>query len=427
MGQRMSYQELTVLLLGDDSSDFNLLRSDIESIGCEMVSFPSPGAAQRFLLERPAHMAICDLSLEGVDRFLNVLAEEYPEIDKVALFDGNDTHSLLCGLSQGVIDRVIRAPQKAGEGLSVIRRGLLSAELRQQNQTIQEEASQKSQEWVQLNKALEDKVQQRTEQILEANEQLVANYRSVVRMFSTLATRRLGVKASGDNVRLNKILVTVAAKAGVKEQELKQLYYAWQLRQIGKLSFSDELINVPYLKLTVDQQRVFHTHPLMAQAACLMVKPLYPAGKIILQHKEYLDGSGYPRGLKGEEISFRAQVLAVVNDYAEMIYGLFGERHYSTTEAVDYLSRVAAEKYNQDIVGMLSESVEQLSQSGDTLNDKAIYSDQLRQGMKLSRDLISGDGMLLLSADQLLDETAIERIREMEFNLDETFKVYVSQ
>ncbi|WP_420600352.1 hypothetical protein [Neptuniibacter sp.] len=116
-----------------------------------------------------------------------------------------------------------------------------------------------------------------------------------------------------------------------------------------------------------------------------------------------------------------------VSDYLELIYGLYAERRYSTSEALEYLSETAKERYNQEVVAALAEVVEELSQEGETLSDSTIFSDQLRQNMILSRDLISNDGIMLLSEGQQLDDTAIERIREMEFNLQESFKIYVKQ
>jgi hypothetical protein len=110
-----------------------------------------------------------------------------------------------------------------------------------------------------------------------------------------------------------------------------------------------------------------------------------------------------------------------------LVSGSYDERQYSTAEAIGYMQSTAPERYNQEVVTLLAEVSELLSKSGEMLSDKTMHTDQLRKGMKLSRDLISEEGILLLSADQLLDEVAIERIREIEFNLEETFDVYISQ
>lgn len=425
----MNYKNYTVMLVDDEQPILNSLKRLIKRLGCNIITFTSPLDALEALKDTSVQLVISDMRMPemGGEVFLEQVAKSYPDIERVVISGYADAQATIDAVNRGKISRFLLKPWEDEDVFKVVEKGLQLAFLREENLRLQEETEAKNKQLKQLNQGLEEKVKERTQQIIQANDRLKNNYRSVVRMFSALATRRLGVKASGENIKLNKILLLVASKTGLKDQDLKQLYYAWQLRQIGKLSFSDELIKEPYLKLGVEQQREFQNHPLLAQAACLMVKPLYPAGKIILQHKEYLDGSGYPKGIKGEEITFRAQVLAVVNDYVELIHGLYDEREYSTDEAITYLSEKAKERYNQDVVALLAKVVEELSKSGDTLNDKAVFSDQLKPGMKLSRDLISGDGMLLLSADQVLDGVAIERIREMEFNLDETFNVYVSQ
>lgn len=425
----MNYKNYTVMLVDDEQPILNSLKRLIKRLGCNIITFTSPLDALEALKGTSVQLVISDMRMPemGGEVFLEQVAKSYPDIERVVISGYADAQATIDAVNRGKISRFLLKPWEDEDVFKVVEKGLQLAFLREENLRLQEETEAKNKQLKQLNQGLEAKVKERTQQIIQANDRLKTNYRSVVRMFSALATRRLGVKASGENLKLNKILILVASKTGLKDQDLKQLYYAWQLRQIGKLSLSDELIKEPYLKLGAEQQREFQNHPLLAQAACLMVKPLYPAGKIILQHKEYLDGSGYPKGIKGEEITFRAQVLAVVNDYVELIHGLYDERAYSTAEALTYLSEKAKERYNQDVVALLAKVVEELSKSGDTLNDKAVFSDQLKPGMKLSRDLISGDGMLLLSADQVLDGVAIERIREMEFNLDETFKVYVSQ
>lgn len=425
----MEYSKYTVMLVDDEQAILNALKRLIKRMGCKIITTTSPQEGLTLLETEPVHLIISDMRMPemGGEVFLEHVAKNHPDIERVVISGYSDAQATIDAVNRGKISRFLLKPWEDEDVVKVVQKGLQLAYLREENDRLQAETEAKNKQLELLNKGLEDQVKARTQQLILANDQIKHSYRSVVRMFSALATRRLGVKASADNIKLNKILVTVASKLDLKGQELKQLYYAWQLRQIGKISFPDELIHVPYLQLTPDQQRTFQTHPLLAQAACLMVKPLYPAGQIILQHKEYLDGSGFPKGLAGEQISFRAQVLAVVNDYVEMIKGHYDEREYSTAEAISYLKGKAAERYNQEVVEALEYAVELLSKSGEVLSDKAVTSDQLRSGFKLSRDLISEDGMLLLSADQKLDNTAIERIREMEFNLEESFKIYVSQ
>ena len=162
----------------------------------------------------------------------------------------------------------------------------------------------------------------------------------------------------------------------MKGGDLKQLYYAWQLRNIGKLSFDDQLIKPAYLQLSPARQRLYRRHPLLAQAQIMLVKPLYGAGKIISQHKEYLDGSGYPSGLKADDISLGAQYLCVVNDYVELVNGHYSERAYSTSEAIRYMQETAAERYNPQALKTLVTALQELNKQGLLLrmNTSAVWS-----------------------------------------------------
>ncbi|WP_415911883.1 HD domain-containing phosphohydrolase [Neptuniibacter sp. QD37_11] len=425
----MSYPDNTILLVDDEQAVLNSLKRLLRPLRCKVLTTVSPVEALDMLRENSVDILVSDMRMPemGGEEFLEKAAKEFPDVERIVISGYAEAQAAIDAINRGKVSRFLLKPWEDSDVLKMVEKGFQLAGLQKENERLQQETKEKNEELEALNRSLDHKVQERTRQLKMANDRIKESYRSVVRMFSTQIARRLGIKATKENSKLNQLLVAVASKTGVEGQELKQLYYAWQLRQIGKLSFSDDLIKNPYLAMNTEQQRTFQQHPLLAQAALLLVKPLYPAGQIILQHKEYLDGSGFPKGLCGDQISIRAQVLCVVNDYVEMITGLYDERQYSTMEAITYMQSTAPERYNQQVVNILAEVVEGLSKTGDVLNDKKVLSDQVRKGMKLSRDLISREGILLLSAGQVLDDVSIERIREMEFNLEEALEIYVSQ
>ncbi|MGH1461329.1 MAG: HD domain-containing phosphohydrolase [Neptuniibacter sp.] len=423
------YKNYTVMLVDDEADILCELKKLISHLGCNVITFDSPVTALEQLDHLSVDLVISDMRMPemGGECFLEEVSKKSPDIERIVLTGLADLQATIDAINKGKISRYMQKPWHDEDVIKVVKKGFELKHLRQENERLLQEAKEKNIQLEQLNNALEEKVKERTEMLQVANQQLKGSYRSIVRMFSTLTARRLGIKASAENRKLNMLMITLAGKLELDNQERKQLYYAWQLRHIGKLSFQDYLINVPYTNLNPAQQRAYQQHPILANAACLMVKPLYPAGQIILQHKEYLDGSGYPQGLEAEKIKFRAQVLCVISDYLELIYGMYAERKYSTSEAMEYLREEAKERYNQDVVAVLSEVIEELSQEGATLSDSNLHSDQLRPKMVLSRDLISDDGIMLLSEGQELDKTSIDRIREMEFNLQESFQIYINQ
>jgi len=235
----------------------------------------------------------------------------------------------------------------------------------------------------------------------------------------------MGQRASGRNQQLNLLLVEISKACSLDEQEIQDLTNAWHLRNVGKMGFSDKLLHTPYIKLFADEQRIFNTHPLLSHTALMIVRPLDRAAEIIMQHKEKIDGSGYPNGLKQTRISLSAQILCVINDYTELVAGRLSDRQYSTVEALEYLDHYASEKYNDDVVNHLKKILPLLSNKGQGMHDLIALSAELKPGMQLTRDLISKEGILLLSEGLTLDNESILRLKEMESNLGENFKMFI--
>lgn len=424
----MEYPDNSILLVDDEISVLNALYRLLRPLKCKVFLAESATEGLELLRSNSINMVISDMRMPEMsgEAFLEQVAKEWPATERIVMTGYSDPQATIDAINRGRISRFLLKPWDDAEVIKVVEKGFELAHLKRENEALQLLTEQKNQELKCLNLSLEAKVQARTEQIKQANESLKTSYRSVVRMFSALTARRLGQSAQ-DSLALNKIFVAMAQGCGLSKIELKQLYYAWQLRNIGKLSFDDELLKPAYVTLLPEQQRQFHKHPLLAQAATLLVKPLYPAGEIIRQHKEYLDGSGYPQGLKGDQISDSAQLLCVVNDFVELINGRYQARAFSTTEALDYLHRYAQERYNPAFVARLQVVVKGLAREGETLHDQSILCCEARSGMQLSRDLVSEQGVLLLSAGLQLDQQAIDRLLEMEHNLGEQFEIYIAQ
>ncbi len=247
----------------------------------------------------------------------------------------------------------------------------------------------------------------------------------LIRLLSNQVFARMGQRASGRNQQLNLLLVELSKACLLNEQETQDLINAWHLRNVGKMGFNDKILHTPYIKLFADEQRIFNTHPILSHAALMIVRPLDKAAGIILEHKEKIDGSGYPNGLKQADIKMSAQILSVINDYTELVAGRLSDRQYSTVEALEYLDHYAAEKYNDDVVNHLKRILPLLSNKGQGMHDLIVTSAELKLGMQLTRDLISKEGILLLSEELVLDNESIQRLKEMESNLSEKFKIFI--
>jgi HD-GYP domain-containing protein (c-di-GMP phosphodiesterase class II) len=104
----------------------------------------------------------------------------------------------------------------------------------------------------------------------------------------------------------------LAKEFGMGEEEMLHLRRGALLHDMGKLGIPDSILQKPG-SLTEDEWTVMRKHPQLAYDMLFAIEYLRPALDIPYCHHEKWDGSGYPRGLKGEEIPLAARLFAVVD------------------------------------------------------------------------------------------------------------------
>jgi putative nucleotidyltransferase with HDIG domain len=111
--------------------------------------------------------------------------------------------------------------------------------------------------------------------------------------------------------------MTIAQEMNLPKDQIEIMYKSCLLHDIGKIAIHDHILTKAE-QLTTAEWEEIKTHPIKGAN---ILKPLKFLGEVITiveQHHERYDGSGYPRGLKGEEISLGARIMAVADSYAAM-------------------------------------------------------------------------------------------------------------
>jgi putative nucleotidyltransferase with HDIG domain len=127
----------------------------------------------------------------------------------------------------------------------------------------------------------------------------------------------------GHSERVTRYALAIAKEMGFAEAELLEVHRAGLLHDLGKISVPSEILNKP-AELTEEEYAIVRQHP---SAAARILEPIRVFDKIrpaVEQHHECWDGSGYPLGLKGEEIHPIARILAVADVYD----ALYSDRPY---------------------------------------------------------------------------------------------------
>jgi HD-GYP domain-containing protein (c-di-GMP phosphodiesterase class II) len=166
-------------------------------------------------------------------------------------------------------------------------------------------------------------------------------------MESTIAAR--DPYTVGHQRRVCQIACAIGKEMGLSQDQNRDLRIACTLHDLGKIAIPTGILSRPG-KIAPLEFELIKTHP---QVAYDILKPINLPGntaEIILQHHERLDGSGYPRGLKGDDILLEARILAV----ADVVEAMCSHRPYrpalGLSDALEEVSRHQGILYDADVV-----------------------------------------------------------------------------
>jgi response regulator RpfG family c-di-GMP phosphodiesterase len=170
---------------------------------------------------------------------------------------------------------------------------------------------------------LERRVQEATRDLAAAYRELEATYGTTLEALgSALDTRDVGTESHSR--RVHGYALATAREYGVPPEHLRDLAHGVLLHDIGKIGIPDAILLKPG-KLTPDEWTIMRTHPEIGRRLIEKIPFLRGAVPIVYSHHEKWDGSGYPRGLRGEAIPLGARIFAVVDAFDAMTF----DRPYS--------------------------------------------------------------------------------------------------
>ncbi|TES90542.1 MAG: PAS domain S-box protein [Candidatus Cloacimonadota bacterium] len=233
-----------------------------------------------------------------------------------------------------VTDEIIYEGQPAWVSIvsDVTERKQAGEELAKIRDELEIQVKERTAELVMINKQMEQEITERKraeEELTQSFTKMRKTLEGIVHAMAIVVEKRDPYTA-GHQRRVAELACAIAKEMGFPEEKVEEIRFAGLLHDIGKISVPAEVLSRPG-RLTEPEFNMIKTHPELSHDILKTIEFPWPIAQIVLQHHERLDGSGYPSGLKREDILLEAKILAV----ADVVEAMSSHRPYRPARGID--------------------------------------------------------------------------------------------
>ena len=195
---------------------------------------------------------------------------------------------------------------------------------------------------------LESMVEDRTKTVLQLQNQLVENYEHAIHSLVEMIEDR-DTYTGGHSERVATYSRDIAKEMGMTEEECQLIYQAGILHDIGKIITPDSILLKPG-KLTEQEYSLIKDHVAAGYKILSQVPMYHELAKIVHAHHEHYDGSGYPKGIKGEEIPIGARIMTIADTFDAMTTSRIYKTKKTAANAIKELNELSGTWYDPQII-----------------------------------------------------------------------------
>lgn len=223
-----------------------------------------------------------------------------------------------------------------------------------------------------MNHTLEERVRERTRELHEA---LTLAKKTEYEISARLgkASEYRDMETGMHIKRMSHYSAKLAELIGLSQDEVELVLYASPLHDIGKVGIPDRILLKPG-RFTPEEFEIMKLHTVLGGRMLETGEGEYPvleAGRTIaLQHHEKIDGSGYPNGLKGDEIHIYAQIVAIADVFDALSSERVYKKAFSIDKTVEIIKEGAGTHFNARLVELLETNLDHFTAIKDAFPDE---------------------------------------------------------
>jgi putative nucleotidyltransferase with HDIG domain len=260
-------------------------------------------------------LMLSDLMMANLDGIglLERTKEKFPDMPVIMVTAVHDISVALKAIHNGAYDYLLK-PFEREQLLAAVRRALENRRLKLENREYQTN--------------LESLVTARTEQLRKAVADLERSYGMTLEALGGALDMK-DAETEGHSRRVTAFTMAIARKLGLPKDQVEVIARGAFLHDIGKMAIPDAILRKPG-PLTVDEIAIMREHCYHGYQVLKKIPFLAKAAEIVYAHQERYDGTGYPQGLKGDQIPLGARIFSV----ADTLDAIISDRPYRPAQSL---------------------------------------------------------------------------------------------
>ena len=323
------------ILIVDDEREITEILADLLSEDHECLKAGSAEQALDCLRASEFQLVISDITMPGMSglEMIPHVKQLSPDTVVVMISGMQTVESAIGALRLGAFDYLMK-PFDLRQVEAVVKRALEHHDLVVAKRRYENH--------------LEELVEQRTAELDRALNSLEGAYRSTLKAL-TAALETRDSETHGHSERVVTYSLRLGREYGLSSEDMKSLEFGALLHDIGKIGVPDSILRKP-AKLTEEEWVRMREHPLHGQQILRGIEFLQGAARVVAQHHEQWDGSGYPFGLRAEEIDVCARIFAVADAFDAITSDRVYRRGKSYEAASQELDDWAGRQFDPKVV-----------------------------------------------------------------------------
>jgi putative nucleotidyltransferase with HDIG domain len=323
-----------ILVVDDEEAIREVVCTLLEAQGYECAAVSNGLLAQEYLEKNPRDLVLSDMVMPEMDgiHLLEWLRKYHADIPVILVTAMHDLSTALGAIRRGAYDYILKPFEKDHLYLGV-RRALEHRRLLLENQNYQ--------------RNLEQIVEERTAQLKGALGQLEQSYDDTLEALGGALDLR-DAETEGHCKRVTAFTIAIARAMKVDPLLLPQIARAAFLHDIGKMAIPDQILRKPG-PLTIEERDIMRTHCEIGYNMLTRIPFLREAADIVFAHQECFDGTGYPHGLRREQIPLGARIFAVADALDAMISDRPYRKALTISHARDEIQRCAGTQFDPEV------------------------------------------------------------------------------